>query len=506
MPMPVHMPTQEPDRAAYDRELVRRGGLHAFIQLAWPLVESGEFLDNWHVGAMCEFLEACQRREIRKGLISVPPGHMKSLTISVFYPAWVWTLDASERFMCASYDPSLSERDAKRHRDIVSSDWYRERWGTLLSPHDTRQVRNFTNVKGGSRLSTSIQGRATGRHAHQRVIDDPIKPKDTQGGAAMTRKRLEACWDFYRGTWASRSAVPTRVVDLIMMQRLHDADLVGRLLEQGGWEYLMLPARHEPKRACVVLGKLVDERAEGELLWPLRFPEEEVKKAELDLGPFASAQLQQNPVDAVGGTFQRDWVKYWSPDGKLPGTVELPKMYTNYQSWDLAFKATDVSDWVVGQCWGQADGRFFLLDQVRGRWSFGETVDKIVQFSATHKRAVTKWIEDKANGPAVIDVLQKQVPGIQAVGPEGGKESRANSIAGLWRSGSVFVPHPSFADWVPAFVEELCRFPKAQHDDQVDAMSQALIKLYASVPKLVEAMRALKKDPGMMGVLTGQRG
>src|SRR5260221_11184495 len=156
MPMPVHMPTQEPDRAAYDRELVRRGGLHAFIQLAWPLVESGEFLDNWHVGAMCEFLEACQRREIRKGLISVPPGHMKSLTISVFYPAWVWTLDASERFMCASYDPSLSERDAKRHRDIVSSDWYLMRRGTLTSPQDHPRVVTVTIRQGGMRLTSGV--------------------------------------------------------------------------------------------------------------------------------------------------------------------------------------------------------------------------------------------------------------------------------------------------------------------------------------------------------------
>ncbi len=497
----------QPDLAAAERELIKRRGLHEFVRRAWPLVESGQFLDNWHIGAVCEFLEACQRREIRKGLVSIPPGHMKSLLISVFYPAWVWTLDAGERFMCASYDPSLSERDAKRQRDIIASDWFCARWGTLLSAHDTRQVRNFTNIKGGSRLSTSIQGRATGRHAHQRIIDDPIKPKDTQGGAAMTRKRLEACWDFYRGTWASRSAVPTRVVDLIMMQRLHDSDLVGRLLDQGGWEYLMLPARYEPKRSSVVMGRPFDKRLEeNELLWPERFPEAEVKKQELDLGPFASAQLQQNPVDAAGGTFGRDWIKYWSPDGKLPGTIALPNLYTQYQSWDLAFKGTDASDWVVGQCWGQADGQFFLLDQVRGRWAFGETCDRITQFSAVHQKARTKWIEEKANGAAVIDSLRKSVPGLEPVDPEGGKESRANSISGLWKSGSVFIPHPSLAEWVPAFVEELCRFPKAQHDDQVDAMSQALIKLYSKVPKLAEAMKAMREDPSMMGALTGKRG
>ncbi len=501
------MPTLEPDRAAYDRELVRRGGLRAFARMAWPLVESTPLMWNWHLDAVCDFLEAVQRREVRRGVINIPPGCSKSLMVSSLYPPWCWTLDPTERFMCASYDAQLSYRDARRHRDIVSSEWYQQRWGVTIPATAVKQVQEFTNNHGGLRFSTSIGGKGTGRHATQRIIDDPIKPKDTQGGADMTRKRLVACEEWYRGTWSTRTADASKIVDLLIMQRLHDADLAALFLSMPGTESLVLPMRYEPKRAAVVLGKSADVRTEaGELLCPARFPEAEVTKLEVDLGPFASAQLQQDPVSATGGTFQRDWVKYWSPDGKLPGTVELPRLYTKYQSWDLAFKATDVSDWVVGQCWGQADGRFFLLDQVRGRWSFGETCERIVQFSAVHKQAVTKWIEDKANGPAVLDALAKSIPGLEAVQPEGGKESRANAISGLWRSGSVFLPHPLLADWVPAFVEELCRFPKAQHDDQVDAMSQALLKLYSSVPKLVEAMKALKKDPGMRGALTGQRG
>ncbi len=322
----------------------------------------------------------------------------------------------------------------------------------------------------------------------------------------MTRKRLQACEEWYQGTWSTRTSNAEKIVDVLIMQRLHDSDLAALFLNTPGTEALILPMRYEPKRACSVLGRSADPRVEeGELLCPERFSEAAVKQLEQDLGPFASAQLQQNPVDATGGTFQRDWVKYWSPDGKLPGTVALPTLYTQYQSWDLAFKGTDVSDWVVGQVWGQADGQFFLLDQVRGRWSFGETCDRIVQFSAVHKKAVTKWVEDKANGPAVLDALAKSVPGLEAIQPEGGKEARANAVSGLWRSGSVFLPHPSLADWVPGFVEELCRFPKAVHDDQVDAMSQALLKLYGKVPKLVEAMQALKGNSGMLGVLTGRR-
>lgn len=486
------MPT-EPDKAAIDREAVRRYGLHEFTRLAWPLIQSAPFIDNWHIGAKAEFLQACQKREIRKGIINEPPGCSKSLMVSVFYPAWCWTLDPTERFMCASYDSSLSERDARFMRNLVDTKWFKDRWGIGIPAESVKQVRDWSNNRGGFRFSTSIGGKATGRHATQRLIDDPIKPKDTMGGAEMTRKRLQACVDFYRATWSTRTADASRIIDLIIMQRLHDADLVGVLLEEGGWEHLMLPMRYEPKRACVVLGKRLDPRTEvGELLCPARFPEDEVKKLEQNLGPFASAQLQQDPVAATGGVFKREKVRFWSPDGKIPGTIALPRCSTEIQSWDATFKGTENSDKVAGHCWGREGGQFFLLDRVSGRWGFGQTCDEIVRFSGLHKRAITKLVEDKANGPAIIETLQKQIAGIEAVNPEGGKEARANAVAGLWDSGNVFLPHPSIAPWVLEVIEQICRFPKAPHDDDVDAMTQALLKLYTTIPRLVEAMRKMK--------------
>lgn len=491
------MKLSAPDRAAFERELVRRRGFYEFVKLAWSQVESVPFVDNWHIGAKCEFLEAAQRRQIRKGVINEPPGCSKSLVVSTLYPPWCWTLEPTERFMCASYDPSLSERDARRHRDLVASEWYQARWpGVQIPAHAVKQVRNFENSRGGFRFSTSIQGKATGRHATQRILDDPIKPKDTMGGAEMTRKRLQQCVDFYRGTWSTRTVDIKRIVDLIIMQRLHDADLVGVLMAEGGWETLILPMRYEPRRACVVLGKKVDPRTEpGELLCPARFPELEVQKLERDLGNFASAQLQQDPVPATGGVFQQEWVRYWSPDGKIPDTVALPVCHMQVQSWDLAFKGEASSDPVVGQCWGVNGPNFYLLDQVTGRWDFGQTCDEVVAFSAKHPRAMSKYVEEKANGAAVMNALGKVLAGLEAVDPQGGKEARANAVSGLWRSGNVFLPHPTIAPWVTAFVTELLRFPKAPHDDQVDAMTQALSKLGQTNP-LVAAMAALRKNRG----------
>jgi hypothetical protein len=244
------MTISEPDRVALERERVRRRGLYEFVKLAWGEVESVPYIDNWHIQAKCEFLEAVQKRQIRKGVINEPPGCSKSLVVSALYPAWCWTIDPGERFMCASYDPSLSERDARRMRDLVSSEWYQARWPHVRIPaHAVKQVRNYENSAGGYRFSTSIQGKATGRHATQRLLDDPIKPKDTMGGAEMTRKRLQQCVDFYRGTWSTRTVDARRICDLIVLQRLHDADLAGILLAEGDWAHLMLPMRFEPNRA-----------------------------------------------------------------------------------------------------------------------------------------------------------------------------------------------------------------------------------------------------------------
>lgn len=483
-----------------DRELIKRGGLHEFVRRSWHLVEPGRFSDNWHVAKVCEHLEACHRRQIRKLCVNEPPGCMKSLLVEVFYPAWVWTQTPQEKFLCTSFDQGLTERDARRQRDLVTSEWYRDRWSVRIPSAASKQVRMFGNNAGGWRFSTSTGGKAVGRHANTIVIDDPTKPKDTIGGAEQTRKRLDEAVNYYRGTLRTRQADPESTVQILIMQRLHDSDLAGVLLSEGGWQHLCLPMRFEKKRACVTVLGLADERKEdGELLWPERFSEESVKELEKDLGNFAESQLQQNPVPSTGGIFKADWVKYWSYDGSIQGTVALPKQLTKLQSWDMRFKDSDSSgDWVVGQQWGRGYLAnmigFFLLDQVRGRWSFSDTCDQARSFAAAHPDTIAKLVEDKANGPAVVNTLKKEIAGFEEVPPDGGKEARANAVSGLWKTLSVFLPHPSIAPWVPGFVHELLRFPKALHDDQVDAMTQALARLYLKTPALLEALARMAAE------------
>lgn len=477
--------------------------LHTFVRLAWPQVEPARsFQDNWHIGAICEHLEAVTRGEVTRLVINVPPGSMKSLSACVFWPAWVWTFRPETKWIYASYSDSLSVRDNLRTRRLVESDWYQNRWGDVFRPNpDEWRATKFSNDRGGMRMATSVAGTVTGEHADVQVVDDPLKPREVTGAGAVSRAALNECWEWWRTTMATRLVEPSRSARVIIMQRLHEDDLAGHVLREGGYEHLCLPMEYETASACrtsVVVqdtgATFADPRCEeGELLWPDRFSAEAVASRKRELGSMGwAAQDQQRPAPAEGAVFKAEWLRYYRALPPGPGRV--------IQSWDCTFKGTDTSDWVVGQVWKVIGGGYYLVDQVRARMGFSETLAAVRSLSALHPNATRKLVEDKANGPAVIDMLRKDVPGLVAVNPQGGKEARANAVAPLWESGNVYLPDPSIAPWVTGFVDELLAFPSGRHDDQVDAMTQALLQLYRqSVGKYeYRPTRARQAHPGAL--------
>ncbi len=176
------------DLIQLDRELVAEGGLREFTRLAWALVEtSPQMVWNWHIDVICEHLEAVSRGEIRNLLINVPPGTMKSLLVSTFWPACEWIDNPGSKFLFASYAQDLSEKNAKMHRDIILSQWFHDRWGDLcaITKESTKKVRLFENDRRGFRFTTSTGGQATGRHADYIVGDDLVKAQDAEGRAAI---------------------------------------------------------------------------------------------------------------------------------------------------------------------------------------------------------------------------------------------------------------------------------------------------------------------------------
>ncbi len=474
--------------AELDRLDVAEDGLAKFVELAWPQVEPGRFMSNWHVELICEHLEAVHRCEIRDLLIEIPPGCMKSLTVAVFYPAWVWSRDPGHKFIFATYAQDLSDRDAKRHRDLIASPWYQARWGAACSigGDQVQQVRFFENAQKGFRFSTSVGGIATGRHADTLVFDDPNKAQDADAGSSEARERFDKSHTFWSRTMATRQANPDTTRRIVIAQRLHDDDVPGRLRAEG-YECLTLPMRYDPKIVSVPLPSKSDPREEpGELLWPDRFREEGVALLERRLGPIAAAaQLQQTPVPDSGALFKMEHFRFWK---RLPDLASA----TVIASWDCTFKGSDDSDFVVGQVWARVGADFYLLDQVRGRWTFTETCKALKALAAKWPDAVAKLVEDKANGSAVIDVMKRSVSGLLPVEPQGGKEARANAVSPLYAAGNVYIPDPSNhgCEWVSDYMTEHVRFPRGANDDQVDCATQALSYLYGSGSSMADWLAA----------------
>lgn len=441
--------------------------LAEFVRQAWHVVEpSTPFVPGWHIDAITEHLEAVSGGEIRNLLLNLPPRHMKSLLVSVFWPCWEWVRSPERRWLFSSYAAQLSIRDSVKCRRLLESPWYQRNWGDRFAlTGDQNTKGRFENNKSGYRLSISVGGAATGEGGDRVVCDDPHHVQEVESDAI--RKSTLDWWDVVMSTRLNDPKTATKV---IVMQRCHERDLSGHVLEHGGWEHLCLPAEFEERRRVTGIG-WVDPRTErGELLWPERFGTKELEELKRGLGSYAAAgQLQQRPSPAEGGILKRGWWQYYRT---------LPERFdTVIQSWDCAFKDTASSDFVVGQVWGRLGADKYLLDQVRGRMDCPATIRAVRQLSEKWPAAHTKLIEDKANGPAVISMLRHEVDGLIAVNPEGGKEARAHAVSPQIEAGNVHLPNPERMPWITAFVEECAVFPKGPHDDQVDAMTQALLRL-----------------------------
>lgn len=472
--------------ALVDRELVRRRGFAEFVRVAWPEIESVPLVWNWHLDAMVEHLEAVTRREIRDLAINVPPGLSKSRVVSVLWTAWMWTLDPGRRFLMASFSEKVSHRDARKMRDLVRSSWFQARWPGLVQFKNDRSASDavglFENSARGFRKSDTIHGQWTGEHGDDLVVDDPIDP---QGATSVAE--LEAVLEWYTGTMPTRFRDHARSTRTLIMQRIHAKDLTSEF-QRAGATMLVLPMRFNPSHPHRYAR---DPRTtKGELICPARIPEEEVQRIETRLGPTrAAAQLEQLPVPPGGGVFQRTWFQFWA---------ELPEKTSGWTlSVDCTFKSTSDSDFVVIQVWCASGPNHYLVDQRRERLGFDGTLKAIRAMCERYPRVVRKLIEDKANGSAVIETLRGELSGVIPVEPDGGKEARANAAQPIVAALNVFVPHPTRAryqdgrvgaPWVgdarddgtdpvdPAesFLHEVTTFPKAEHDDQVDAMTQYL--------------------------------
>lgn len=477
--------TARPEPQALGKlDLVRaeraRRGLRAFYEQAWPVVEPRyKFAGGWLADALCEHLEAWSRFEIKNLVVNIHPRLGKSTLVCVVLPAWVWATSPDRKWLFFSYAAPIAVRDSLRCRRLIESPWYQSRWGSAFSLEEDQNAKSrYDTTASGARISLGVGGAATGEGGDHIVVDDPHDVRK-----ADSVDYLDACASWWDNVISPRLNNPERGSRLIVMQRVHDRDLTAHVSAQKelGYEVLDVPAEWEPRPATGPSTSLgwpaTDPRTrEGEPLLPERFSREFYAAQRATLGAINfSSQFQQRPVPREGAIFKQAWVKF---HGQAPGLRRTPADFDEVlQSWDCSFKAADDSSFVVGQVWGRLGPDLFLLDQHRERLSFTQTLSAMRRMTARWPQAIGKLVEERANGAAVLDVLRQSIDGLVATNPTESKESRAYAVQPLWEAGNVYLPDPIEHTWVTAYLDELLAFPKAENDDQVDAMTQALRRL-----------------------------
>lgn len=448
--------------------------LARFAEQAWEVLEPNtRYHSNWHIDLIAEHLEAVTDGQLTRLVINVPPRYMKSLLTSVMWPTWEWLRAPHTRWLFASYSESLATQHSLDRRLLLQSAWYRERWGDRFQlRYDQNEKNEYRNNRRGIMTATSIGGSATGKGGSRIVVDDPHNP--TQ--AESDRQRQHAI-EFFSRTLSTRLDDKQHGAIVVVMQRLHTHDLTAVCLDQG-YTHLAIPAEAERRTTYhFPQSGRTFTRKEGDVLWSAREDKEDLDRQRAVLGSYAFAgQYQQRPSPRGGGLFHRDWWQYYD---------ELPPDLDEYiQSWDLAFKGGAEHDFVVGIVAARRGADIFLIDRFKERASFQETLQAIRDMTSRYPQAGAILIEDKANGAAVVDTLRAEIGGIIPVEPEGGKYARASACEPQVEAGNVYLPSPAAPNghriieraWVEDFVEQMAVFPKGEHDDDVDAFSQLMIR------------------------------
>lgn len=483
---------------AEDERRRLQGSLKAFMGGAWQQIEPlSPFIDGFHIDAIADHLEAVERREIRTLVVNLPPRHLKSTLIGVFFPAWLWARRPSLKLMTGSYALPLATRDATKSRRIITSSWYTERFPAVKLHRDQKEKTRYENTAGGGRYCFSTGGTVTGEGADVLIWDDPHKAMDVSSPNA-----LETAVEFWRSTLPSRLNDPVNATKLVVMQRLAPNDITGEILKANDPDvvHLRLPARYDPARPTVTRWFRDPRTEKGQLLWPERMNARAIRLMTKDMTPGTEqAQMDQDPTAGEGKLFPRKLWRVWT-------AAKMPVCELIVVSHDPAFEKTEDGSKFATIVWGvfkhqeeQAPRKFATaepewhmipLDGWSDRLSYPEAKRRLI-------KTVDDWtlegvppdhvmIEAKAAGaPLLRELANAGIENLRAYNPgKLSKYQRAKLYSDIWVGGRVWVPGRKLADGTRSseilakhaegIVAEMELFPSAGvPDDYVDCASQA---------------------------------
>lgn len=409
-------------------------------------------------------------------IISMAPQEGKSVRVANDFPVWALTQNPELRIVTASYGQGLANRNGRAVRNRIMA--HPELGLTIARDNGSVSEWTLAGHQGGM-LSVGVGAGLTGRPADLIIIDDPVKDQKDADSAVVRQNT----WDWWTSTASTRLAPGATVV--MILTRWHEDDLAGRMLaaEDGAiWKVINIPAQadHDPEKGETdPLG-----REPGEFMQSAR---RRTKTQWLSIMKRVGSRVwnalyQGRPSATEGNMFLRSQWKYYPAPMwtvRLDSSCVIPSGSGKLlMSWDMAFKDTKNSDFVVGQVWLHRGPNAYLLDQVRKRMTFSETQKQVEAMIAKWPQCSVKIVEDKANGTAILDVLKAKYSGFIAVTPHESKEARASAVTPFVEAGNVFLPESKIAPWIADFVDEAASFPNGVHDDQVDTMTQALNRIF----------------------------
>lgn len=449
-----------------DYFLACRHDFETFVAMAfstlWP---NKPYMHNWHIDALVAAIMKTHDGRSTRLIVNMPPRMLKSFILSVAYPAWVLGHNPSMEIMCVSYGDELVRDLGENCLKLMQSERYRRVFPHVRLHKKRQSPAHIGVIGGGKRLGISAGGAMTGRGANLIIIDDPIKVGD-----ARTKQR-ETINEWFDQNVYQRLNNKNKGVIILVMQRVHQFDLSGFLLEKADpWEHLCLPAIAEEDATFELLDGGVHVRKMGDVLHPEQESRELLERVKVNQGSYVFAsQYQQNPVsDSESLIYRKHFVI--EPRANFPA-----QFYKSVWSWDTANKEEESNDYSVGiHVSVTREGHYYVHDIIRGKMKFPALLDA-VQKSASQSRDTFRCavvVEDAASGQNIIQMLRGKGIVIKAHKPVGDKFTRLSGVSGIVESG--FVHLPAEAPWLEDFLLELTRFPGTAHDDQVDAFSQAL--------------------------------
>lgn len=436
--------------------------LSSFIRRSFNSINPGiDYMHNWHIDLMAELMEQITENNLKRVIINIPPRYLKSICVSVAWPAWLLGNDPTRRIIVASYAQNLSTKHSQDCRLLMNCNWYNNLFPNARISDGENQKEKFVTTQRGFRFATSVHGSVTGEGGDFIIVDDPHNPIDI-----MNDKTREGTINWFEQVLTSRLNDKKKGVIVLVMQRLHDNDLAGHLLSKPNspWVSLSLPAISEDS-TYYHLENYHMQRNEGNALHDSRENLQDLDMVKNELGSYTfAAQYQQNPLKVNRGYVKSDWLQYYNtPPDNHKHII---------QSWDTAIKTGGNNDFSVGTCWAVTNDGYYLLDIIRAKLEFPALKQAIVEF-ANKWQVDTVLIEDKASGQSLLQELRQtcNIP-LVAIMPKLDKLSRFMQILPLFEAGRIHLP--TNTHWLDDYAKELQDFPHVKHDDQIDSTSQFL--------------------------------